>query len=78
MLDEDVEGSLSVCSHARIGGPLPFSLWERLGLADVLGFWSPGRQVSCALVPGTEMVKADHLPSQSRSERSFRLEFLTE
>ncbi len=36
-LNEDVEGALSV-SAKRIGGPLLFGkIWERLGIADVLG-----------------------------------------
>ena len=36
-LDEDADGSLSVAAK-RIGGPLLFGrMWERLGIADVLG-----------------------------------------
>jgi hypothetical protein len=36
-LDEDADGALSV-SAKRIGGPLLFGkIWERLGVADVLG-----------------------------------------
>jgi transposase len=36
-LDEDADGSLSVAAK-RIGGPLLFGrIWERLGIADVLG-----------------------------------------
>jgi hypothetical protein len=36
-LDEDADGALSA-SAKRIGGPLLFSkIWERLGIADVLG-----------------------------------------
>ena len=36
-LDEDSDGSLSVAAK-RIGGPLLFGrIWERLGIADVLG-----------------------------------------
>src|ERR1700726_5117780 len=36
-LDEDSDGSLSVAAK-RIGGPLLFGrIWERLGVADVLG-----------------------------------------
>ena len=36
-LDEDSDGSLSVAAK-RIGGPLLFGrIWQRLGLADVLG-----------------------------------------
>src|ERR1700719_1297523 len=37
MLDEDSDGSLSVAAK-RIGGPLLFGrIWERLGIADVVG-----------------------------------------
>ena len=36
-LDEDADGALSV-SAKRIGGPLLFGkIWERLGVADVIG-----------------------------------------
>lgn len=36
-LDEDADGTLSACAK-RIGGPLLFGkIWERLGIADVLG-----------------------------------------
>ena len=36
-LDEDADGSLSIAAK-RIGGPLLFGrIWERLGIADVLG-----------------------------------------
>jgi hypothetical protein len=34
-LDEDIDGSLSVAAK-RIGGPLLFSIWKRLGIGEVL------------------------------------------
>ncbi len=48
-LDEDADGALSV-SAKRIGGPLRFGrIWERLGVAEVLGDLLAGRAFEFAV-----------------------------
>ena len=65
-LDEDADGALSV-SAKRIGGPLLFDkIWDRLGVADVLGDLLKDRAFELVSRP-------EELHPRPLAERSVRL-----